>query len=69
LIVPVRCFTCGKLIGDKYKEFVTRVKDKGEDPQAVLDSLGLTRICCRRMMVSAFEYIDEVLAYSEGVRK
>jgi DNA-directed RNA polymerase subunit N len=69
LIVPVRCFTCGKLIGDKYKEFVTRVRDKGEDPQAVLDSLGLTRICCRRMMVSAFEYIDEVLAYSEGVRK
>lgn len=69
MIVPVRCFTCGKLIGDKYKEFVTRVKDKGEDPQAVLDSLGLTRICCRRMMVSAFEYIDEVLAYSEGVRK
>jgi len=67
--LPVRCFTCGKLIGDKYKEFVTRTKEKGEDPQAVLDSLGLTRICCRRMMVSAYEYIDEVLAYSEGVKK
>ena len=69
MILPVRCFTCGKLIGDKYKEFVTRTKEKGEDPQAVLDSLGLTRICCRRMMVSAYEYIDEVLAYSEGVKK
>ena len=69
MIVPVRCFTCGKLIGDKYKEFIRRTKEKGEDPQAVLDSLGLTRICCRRMMVSAYEYIDEVLAYSEGVKK
>jgi len=67
--LPVRCFTCGKLIGDKYKEFITRTREKGEDPQAVLDSLGLTRICCRRMMVSAYEYIDEVLAYSEGVKK
>lgn len=69
MIVPVRCFTCGKLIGDKYKEFITRTREKGEDPQAVLDSLGLTRICCRRMIVSAYEYIDEVLAYSEGVKK
>ena len=69
MILPVRCFTCGKLIGDKYKEFITRTREKGEDPQAVLDSLGLTRICCRRMMVSAYEYIDEVLAYSEGVKK
>ncbi|HYA22076.1 MAG TPA: DNA-directed RNA polymerase subunit N [Thermoproteota archaeon] len=69
MIVPVRCFTCGKVIGDKYKEFLVRTKEKGEDPEAVLDSLGLKRVCCRRMVVSAYEYIDEVLAYSEGVKR
>jgi len=69
MIVPVRCFTCGKVIGDKYKEFLIRTKEKGEDPQAVLDSLGLKRVCCRRMIVSAREYIDEVLAYSGGVKR
>jgi len=69
MIIPVRCFTCGKLIGDKYKEFLVRTKEKGEDPEQVLDSMDIKRICCRRMMVSAFEYVDEVLAYSEGVKR
>jgi len=68
MIVPVRCFTCGKLIGDKYDEFVKRVKG-GEDAERVLDSLGLERFCCRRMLITACEYIDEVMAYTKGVKR
>ncbi|MDG6996864.1 MAG: DNA-directed RNA polymerase subunit N, partial [Nitrososphaerota archaeon] len=30
MIVPVRCFSCGKLVGDKYEEYASRLK-KGED--------------------------------------
>ena len=37
LIIPIRCFTCGKLIGDKWEEFARRVK-MGEDAGDVLDS-------------------------------
>lgn len=69
MIVPVRCFTCGKVIGDKFDEFVVRVRERHEDPEKVLDSLGLTRICCRRMVMSAFEYIDDVIAYEEGLKR
>jgi len=69
MIVPVRCFTCGKVIGDKYREFLIRTKQKGENPQEVLDSMGFQRVCCRRMIVSSYESIDEVLAYSGGVKK
>jgi len=68
MIVPVRCFTCGKLVGDKYDEFVKRVKG-GEDAERVLDSLGLERFCCRRMLITAYEYIDEVMAYTKGVKR
>ena len=68
MIVPVRCFTCGKLVGDKYEEFVQRVKNR-EDPEKVLDSLELERFCCRRMLITAYEYIDEVMAYSKGVKR
>ena len=27
MIIPVRCFTCGKLIGDKYRWYLERVAD------------------------------------------
>lgn len=61
-MVPVRCFTCGSVIGDKWDEFNKRVK-KGEDTGKVLDDLGVTRYCCRRMLISNTEIIDEVLKY------
>jgi len=69
MIFPVRCFTCGTVLAGKYEEFIDRVKNKHEDPEKVLDSLGLYRICCRRMIISAFEYIDEVAAYEEGLKR
>jgi DNA-directed RNA polymerase subunit N len=64
MIIPVRCFTCGKLIGDKWEEFSRRVKS-GENPGKVLDSLGLTRYCCRRMLLSHVEVIDEIIKFYE----
>jgi len=64
MIIPVRCFTCGKLIGDKWEEFAKRV-EKGERPPAILDDLGLTRHCCRRMLLSHVEIIDEIIRFYE----
>ena len=68
MIIPVRCFTCGKLIGDKWEEFARRVK-AGEEPGGVLDSLGIKRYCCRRMLLSHVEIIDEVLQFYEVAEK
>jgi DNA-directed RNA polymerase subunit N len=68
IIIPVRCFTCGKLIGDKWEEFAKRVKG-GEEPSSVLDSLGLKRYCCRRMLLSHVEIVDEILKFYEEANK
>jgi len=57
--IPIRCFTCGNLIADKYEEFVQRVK-KGEEPNKVLDDLGLKRYCCRTMIITHVEISAEV---------
>jgi DNA-directed RNA polymerase subunit N len=65
MMVPIRCFTCGALVGDKWDDFVRRVKS-GENPGEVLDDLGLKRYCCRRMLLSNVEVIDEVLKYFES---
>lgn len=62
MMVPIRCFTCGNLIGDKFSTFDSRVK-AGEDPAKVLDEVGLKRYCCRRMLISSIDVIDQVLPF------
>jgi len=59
MIIPVRCFTCGKVVGSAYDEYVKRTST-GETPQKVLDDLGLERYCCRRMIISHANLIDEI---------
>ena len=79
MIIPVKCFTCGKILGDKwryYKKEVEKLKTKEgvsmEDtiinvnsqtlkktPEGkVLDTLELTRYCCRRVMLGHTDLID-----------
>jgi len=50
------------LLGDKYEEFEKHVA-KGEDPKQVLDSLGLKRYCCRSMMLTSVDLMDEVMKF------
>ena len=63
MIVPVRCFTCGKVIAEKYDEYITRVAKK-EGPDKVLTDLGLERYCCRRTIFSHVDLMDEVMKYN-----
>ena len=60
MMIPVRCFTCGKVVGGLYETYVKRVQ-MGENPKDVLDDLGLTRYCCRRMIVAHADLGDEVI--------
>lgn len=68
VLIPVRCFTCGGLIADKYNDYKTRVR-AGEDPGKVLDSLGATRYCCRRMLLTTVETIKQIIPFYESIQK
>ncbi len=68
MIIPVRCFTCGKLVADRWEEFSRRVKS-GERPKKVLDDLGMNRYCCRRMFISHVDVVDDLLRYSQVTAK
>ena len=50
MIIPIRCFSCGKPIAQLWEEFNERV-NKGEDSKKVLDDLGLERYCCRAIFL------------------
>lgn len=62
-MIPVRCFTCGAVIADKYEEFNKRVNINKEDPEKVLNDLGVKRYCCRRMIVSYIPLIDDLIKF------
>ncbi len=62
MIIPVRCFTCGKVIGHLWEEYKRRVS-AGEEPGKVLDSLGLKRYCCRAIFLSHVDLIEEVAKF------
>jgi DNA-directed RNA polymerase subunit N len=61
-MIPVRCFTWGKVIPPAYEEYKRR-KEAGEDPKRILDDLGLERYCCRRMLLTHKEIIDDLNPY------
>lgn len=64
MIIPVRCFSCGKPIGQCWEEYNERVS-KGDDAQKVMDDLGLTRFCCRAALLGHVELIDEVAKFKK----
>jgi DNA-directed RNA polymerase I, II, and III subunit RPABC5 len=80
MIPPVRCFTCGKLLCDKwayYQEERAKMETAAAASPAgdangalkffdkaptgkLLDRLGLTRMCCRRHMLTDVDLTDEI---------
>ena len=68
VLVPVRCFTCGRLIADKYADYQNKIKI-GEDPKKILDELGLDRYCCRRMLLTTVETVQQVIPFYEAMHK
>lgn len=80
MIIPVRCVTCGKVLGDKWLAYDRRVKEmqkdgaldgkdaevdvvdvKGRAPRGIiLDEMGITRICCRRVLLTHVDLVDVI---------
>ena len=63
MIIPVRCFTCGKIIGNIWKKYTNLIETttKGE----ALNTLNIKRICCRRMLITHVNIIDNMIKYNK----
>ncbi len=64
MIIPIRCFTCGKPLAHLRKEYEERVAKK-EDPGAVMDDLGLKRYCCRAMFLGHVDLLDTAASFKK----
>ncbi len=64
MIIPIRCFSCGMVIADKWERFVQMTTTEQKSVEETLDELKVGRYCCRRMFVSHVQLIDEVAPFS-----
>ena len=63
MIIPVRCYSCGKVIGNLYETYRSLL-DKDYTEAEALDVLGLERYCCRRMILSHIDLAEDMLPYT-----
>lgn len=57
MMIPIRCFSCGKPLGHLWEEYKERTS-KGEDSKKIMDDLGLERFCCRAIFLGQIDLID-----------
>ena len=65
-----QCFTCGKVIGDKWEQYNVLVReldddaaDKRDQPSPefkAMEQLCITRMCCRRHFLTNIDIVDKI---------
>eukprot|EP00055_Hartaetosiga_balthica_P000134 m.135756 g.135756 ORF g.135756 m.135756 type:complete len:71 (+) comp10187_c0_seq1:67-279(+) len=63
MIIPVRCFSCGKVIGNAYERYLGFLEGEFGERRA-LDEVGLKRYCCRRMVLTHVDLMEKLLEYT-----
>lgn len=62
MIIPVRCFSCNKVIADRWESYSKAITE-GENAGSVLDRLGFKRYCCRRMFLTHVDILQSSNAH------
>jgi DNA-directed RNA polymerase I, II, and III subunit RPABC5 len=63
MLIPVRCFTCNKIIGNKWEPYLKLLKD-GSSEEEALKTLEIKRYCCKRMILTHVDLITKLIKYS-----
>lgn len=62
-MLPVRCVTCNQVVGHLWSQYT--IESRGGNEKATLDRLGLTRVCCRRMLLTHVPIIQDTMMYGK----
>jgi|TARA_B110000259_G_C14034207_1_gene408373 DNA-directed RNA polymerase subunit N (RpoN/RPB10) len=62
MIIPVRCYSCGKIVGNKWQKYC-ELLEKGLTKKDALNELKLKKYCCRNIILSHVNLIDKIIQY------
>jgi DNA-directed RNA polymerase subunit N len=65
MIIPIRCFSCGKPIGHLWEEYKKKIQE-GESAKDILDEFELERFCCRSMFLGQVDLIELVEKFKKS---
>jgi DNA-directed RNA polymerase subunit N (RpoN/RPB10) len=60
MIIPVRCFTCGAVVGNLSEPFTTLTSTKGLTNAIALNNLLVKKPCCRRHLLTSVDLISVI---------
>lgn len=66
MLFPIRCITCGKVINQFYGTYLHKINEEKVSKKDALDSLKITRYCCRRMFLCHEEMYDYISEFDKG---
>lgn len=64
MIIPVRCISCGEIVGDKWEKFSSELA-LGKDPKKILDSLKVEKYCCRSTLITNVDLMDDIAIFKK----
>ncbi|MBI4173534.1 MAG: DNA-directed RNA polymerase subunit N [Candidatus Aenigmarchaeota archaeon] len=64
MIIPIRCFTCGKPVGHLWEKFNEEVAN-GRSRKDSMDRLGLERYCCRSLFLTHVDMLAKIARFKK----
>ena len=65
MIIPIRCWSCGKPVGHLWEDFLVKTENKTKNVKKALDDLGLERYCCRALFMGHVDLLDTVAKFKK----
>ena len=57
MFIPIRCFTCNKILGDKYFKLKEMI-EKGSGRKEIFEKLELKNYCCKNIIINHVNIIE-----------
>jgi DNA-directed RNA polymerase subunit N (RpoN/RPB10) len=64
MIIPIRCFTCNKIIANKWQKYINHI-NSGMDSNKAFIQIGIIKYCCKRMFLGHIDIINKIILYPE----
>ena len=77
MLIPVRCFTCNKVLGNMEGP-MKNLREKGKTDEEIMKILKIERYCCKRILLTYIDNAEDMFEYQqmpeqielyEGVKK